>query len=115
MLQHYKKGTSITVPTGKTFTYEQAIAEDKYPQLAAFDCAVEVSADGILSSIAALSQLKEQYGITEADPDKAVTLIIAARKAEADAAAAQVSTEQERIDALEAAVNYMLVPDAPAV
>lgn len=90
----YDKKSSITWPDGSTMTAEELKEHPRYRILFDYDHILETDGDGITFSYARLAYLKDSYGVTEADPEKALALIQQAQaEAEAQAQAEQITLE----------------------
>lgn len=76
----YDHKSSLTLPTGKTMTYEELKASGRYKTLCEEICVIGVDDNGIFRSYTRLSDLKSVYGITTEDPEQAMNECLAAQE-----------------------------------
>ncbi len=98
MYKLYDKTSDIKFPNGKVMTAEEVKATGRYDNLFSGDVVMTLTENGTMTSYQFLSSMKDAYGVTEADPEKALELVI-----EAEAAAkAKQNEEMATIESLQA-------------
>ena len=98
MYKLYDKASDIKFPNGKVMTAEEVKATGRYGNLFSGDVVMTLTENGTMTSYQFLSSMKDAYGVTEADPEKALELVI---EAEALAKAKQ-NEEMATIESLQA-------------
>lgn len=91
MLRVWKR-EPLTFPSGITRDEDSLKATGDYDTLLNSTCAIEIDEDGVTSAYYTIKQLKDAYGITEPDPEKALALVIEAQKAAEEAAKKEAVT-----------------------
>lgn len=102
----YDGKSSIKLPSGRVITKDEMQNEAFYRQLANDVCVINVNEAGVMSSYILLADMKEQYGVTESDPETALQKCIEERerrKQEAEKETVTLADMQEQMNALTSA------------
>ena len=98
----YDKKSSLTFPSGKTYTYDELRNNSAYSILGMMPCVLTEEA-GIVMAIEPLYQLKQTYGVTTEDDEQALQECIEKEKELAEKNRNEMTSLQdlqEEIDAL---------------
>lgn len=101
--KYYDRTYSLTFPSGRTLSPQELADSEIYSALGTIDCAIVVLSDGVTYEYKRLGELKEAYGVSNEDPESAVSEVNEKiRKAEEEAAARHSSVQsiQAQLDAL---------------
>lgn len=79
----YEHGETLILPNGKILEFDSIDDEGPYGILKKVPVVVNVDSDGVMSSFTRLAVLKDRFGITEEDPERAWQMVIEAEEAEA--------------------------------
>ena len=116
MLKLYDQKSDIRFPLA-TRTAQEMRAMPAYRVLFEGTSVIDVSEEGIVSGFGLLSDYKGRFGITEADPEKALALVIEAqeRAAKAQAAEAGEAAIVAQLQAENVDLKAQLVEQAAAI
>lgn len=70
--KYYDRTYSLTLPSGKTMSPQELADNEIYSALGTIDCAIVVLSDGVTYEWKRLGELKEEYGVSNDDPEAAV-------------------------------------------
>lgn len=98
----YDRKSSLTWPNGKTMTADELKEHSVYKVLFQFDHVLSVNGDGVTYAYSRLAYLKDSFGITEEDPEKAFALVQEAQQAAKEAAAEESEKKASLLEQLQA-------------
>lgn len=91
MLSIYDKKSSMELPDGSVWSFEDFKNSKFYRPLASVDCVIETD-NGILKSFVPLSSFKSMFGVTTEDPEQALAECLEKQKEQEEAAKQESST-----------------------